>query len=62
MPPSRKYSYLVELLPDGRWRWTVFREDRNAVKSGSAKDEREAKLHALHSIEALKIQDRKGSI
>jgi hypothetical protein len=47
MPPSRKYSYLVELLPDGRWRWTVFREDRNAVKSGSAKDEREAKLHAL---------------
>jgi hypothetical protein len=55
------YSYLVERLPDGRWRWTVFREDRKAVRSGTAKDEREAKLHALHSIEALKIQDRKGS-
>jgi len=55
------YSYLVELLPDGRWRWMVFREDRKVVRSGSAKDEREAKLRALHSIEALKIQDRKGS-
>jgi hypothetical protein len=55
------YTYLVEGLPDGRWRWTVFREDRKAVRSGSAKDEREAKLAALHAIDALKVQDRKGS-
>jgi hypothetical protein len=55
------YSYIVESLPDGRWRWTVFGEDRKAVRSGSAKDEHAAKLAALNAIDHLKIQDRKSS-
>jgi hypothetical protein len=52
------YTYLVEGLPDGRWRWTVFDEDRKVVRSGSSKDEQEAKLTALHAIDALKLQER----
>ena len=55
VPPSIIYSYITEALPDGRWRWTVFGEDRKPVRSGSAKDEQEARLAALHAIDALKI-------
>jgi hypothetical protein len=55
----RTYRYIVESLPDGRWRWTVFGEDRKAVRSGSAKDEHAAKLAATNAIEQLKIQNRK---
>jgi hypothetical protein len=57
----KKYSYIVEGLPDGRRRWTVFAENRQAVRSGSTKDEHEAKVAAQNAIEQLKIQDRKGS-
>ena len=55
----RKYSYIVESLPDGRWRWTVFGEDGKAVRSGSAEDERAAKLAAVDAIDELKMRDRK---
>ena len=40
----KMYSYLVEGLPDGRWRWTVFGGDNKAVRSGTAKEEDEAKV------------------
>jgi hypothetical protein len=52
------YSYLVEDLPDGRWRWTVFGGDRKAVRSGSARSEQEAKLAALKAMDELKKRDR----
>jgi len=58
----RMYSYLVEGLPDGRLRWTVFGDDRKAVRRGSAKCEHEAKLAAVKAIDQLKIQDRKTSL
>jgi hypothetical protein len=57
----RTYSYIVESLPDGRWRWTVFGEGRKAVRSGSAKDEHAAKLAAVNAIDELKMRDRKPS-
>ena len=58
----RMYSYIVESLPDGRWRWTVFGERRKAVRSGSAKDEHAAKLAAVNAIDELKMRDRKPSL
>jgi hypothetical protein len=42
--PMKMYSYRLEALPDGRWRWTVFGEDRKALIRGNAKDEHEAPL------------------
>ena len=59
--PMKMYSYRLEALPDGRWRWTVFGEDRKALRRGNAKDEHEAKLAVLRAIDALKIQARKPS-
>ena len=59
--PMRKYSYIVENLPDGRWRWTVFGEGGKAARSGSAKDEHAAKLAAVNAIDELKMRDRKPS-
>jgi hypothetical protein len=56
----RTYSYIVESLPDGRWRWTVFGEGHKAVRSGSAKDEHAAKLAAVNAIDELKM--RAGSL
>jgi hypothetical protein len=50
------YTYLVEALPDGRWRWTIFDENRKVFRSGSAKNEEEAKLAALYAIDALKAR------
>ena len=57
----RMHSYIVESLPDGRWRWTIFGEGRKAVRSGSAKDEHAAKLAAVNAIDELKMRDRKPS-
>jgi hypothetical protein len=53
------YKYHLEELPGGRWRWTVFREDHKSLRSGSAKDEHEAKLAALYAIDRLKREARK---
>ena len=55
----RMYSYRVEVLPDGRWRWTVLCENHKVIRRGSAKDEHDARLAALHVIGQLKILDRK---
>ena len=59
--PMKTYIYRVEALPNGRWRWTVFGEERKVLRRGNAKDEHEARLAALHAIDALKIRDRKPS-
>ena len=53
----KMYSYLVEGLPDGRWRWTVFGDDNKAVRSGTSKEEDEAKVAARNSIDELKKID-----
>jgi len=50
------YSYLVEGLPDGRWRWTVFGGDNKAVRSGTAQGE-DQKVAARNSIDELKKID-----
>jgi hypothetical protein len=55
----KMYSYLVEGLPDGRWRWTVFGSDHKAVRSGTAKGAHEAKIAALNAIDAQKESDKK---
>ena len=55
------YRYQLQELPDGRWRWTVFNEDRKTLRSGSAKDEQEAKAAAQYVIDALKRVARKPS-
>ena len=51
------YSYLVEGLPDGRWRWTIFGGDNKAVRSGTAQGEDQAKVAARNSIDELKKID-----
>jgi hypothetical protein len=51
------YSYFIEGLGEGQWRWTVFGDDHKAVKSGIAKGEHEAKLAALNAIDELKKKD-----
>ena len=51
------YSYLVEGLPDGRWRWTVCGDDNQALRSGTAQGENEAKVAARNSIDELKKID-----
>jgi hypothetical protein len=51
------YSYLVEGLPEGHWRWTVFGEDRKIARSGNAKTEHDARLAALQAIHDLKQED-----
>jgi len=53
-------SYLVEGLPDGQWRWTIFSENRKTVKTGSAKGEDDAKLAALNAIDELKLKNQKS--
>jgi hypothetical protein len=53
----KMYSYLVEGLADGRWRWTVFGGDRKAARSGTAKREDEATAAALNAIDELKTKD-----
>ena len=58
----RTYSYIVDSLPDGRWRWTVFGEGHKVVRSGSAKDEHAAKLAAVNAIDELKMRDRKPRV
>jgi uncharacterized protein YegP (UPF0339 family) len=58
---TKMYKYNLEELPDGRWRWTVVGENRKTLRSGSAKDEHEAKLAALYAIDALKREARKSS-
>jgi hypothetical protein len=35
----KMYSYLVEGLPDGQWRWTVFGDDQKAVGGGATNSE-----------------------
>jgi hypothetical protein len=50
------YSYFIEGLGEGQWRWTVFGDDHKA-KSGIAKGEHEAKLAALNAIDELKKKD-----
>ena len=52
------YSYRVEHLPDGRWRWTVFGGDQKAVGSGTAKNEHHAKIAALNAINEQKKSDQ----
>ncbi|MBK5198234.1 MAG: hypothetical protein JJE37_08125 [Methyloceanibacter sp.] len=47
----KMYSYLVEGLPNGQWRWTVFGDDHKAVGSGIAKGEREAKEACAKKLE-----------
>jgi hypothetical protein len=41
-------------LPDGRWRWTVCGDDNQALRSGTAQGENEAKVAARNSIDELK--------
>ena len=53
----KMYSYLVEGLPDGQWRWTMFGDDQKAVGRSIAKREHEAKEAALKAIDELKLQD-----
>jgi hypothetical protein len=55
----KMYSYLVEGLPDGRWRWTVFGDDNKAVRSGTSKEEDKPKVAARNSIDELKKLTRK---
>jgi hypothetical protein len=50
-------SYLVEGLADGQSRWTVFGGDHEAVRTGTAKGEQEAKVAALKAIDELKKKD-----
>jgi hypothetical protein len=57
----KTYSYLVEGLPDGQWRWTMFGDDQKAVGSGIAKREHEAKEAALKAIDELKKKDEEKS-
>jgi uncharacterized protein YegP (UPF0339 family) len=52
----KMYSYLVEGLADGQWRWTVFGGDHEAVRTGTAKGE-QAKVAALKAIDELKKKD-----
>jgi hypothetical protein len=51
------YNYLVVALPQGQWRWTVFGERREVVKSGDAKSEHEARMAAMQAIHDLQKQD-----
>jgi hypothetical protein len=56
----KMYSYFVEDLPDGRWRWTVFGDDHKAVRSGTGKGEQEAKVAALKAIDEQRERDKKS--
>jgi len=56
----KMYSYRVEGLPDGRWRWTVFGGDYKAVRSGTEKDEQEAKVAALKAIDEQRERDKES--
>jgi hypothetical protein len=51
------YSYLVEGLGAGQWRWTVFGGDHKAVRSGTNNSEHNAKMAALTAIDDLKKID-----
>ena len=51
------YSYLVEGLPDGQWRWTMFGDDQKAVGRGTTNSEHNAKMAALTAIDELKKID-----
>jgi hypothetical protein len=51
------YSYLVEGLGEGEWRWTLFGGDHKPERSGKAKSEHEAKIAALKAIDDLKMLD-----
>jgi hypothetical protein len=55
--PTKVYSYLVEGLPQGQWRWTVFGDSREVVRSGNAKSEHEARMAAMQAIHDLQKQD-----
>jgi len=49
-------------LPDGRWRWTVFGGDHKAVRSGTEKDEQEAKVAALKAIDEQRERDKEQEL
>jgi uncharacterized protein YegP (UPF0339 family) len=55
----KMYSYLVEGLADGQWRWTVFGDNHKGVRTGTAKGEYEVKVAALKAIDELKKEDAK---
>jgi len=55
--PMKMYSYLVEGLPEGQWRWTIFSDDHRPVKSDTSQREHDARMAALKAIDELKKQD-----
>jgi hypothetical protein len=56
----KMYSYLVEALPLGEWRWTVFGGDHNIARSGNATGEHAATSAAIEAIDQLKQDDESG--